>query len=70
MMYRVFFPGLQGRAKREFFNGITGWMVLGFAFGGAVAGFGQFGFLGAFIGFGLGLVAGSSFTGAARFHRP
>jgi hypothetical protein len=68
-MYRVFFPGLRGRAKRQFFNGIASWMILGFALGGAAAGFDQFGVLGAFIGFGLGLAAGSSFASGARFYR-
>jgi hypothetical protein len=69
MMYRVLFPGLRGRAKRKFFNGIASWMILGFGLGGAMVGFDQLGLLGAFIGFGVGLVAGSSFAGGARFYR-
>jgi hypothetical protein len=44
-------------------------MIMGFALGGAVAGFGEFGPIGGIIGFGLGLALGGTFAEGARFCR-
>jgi hypothetical protein len=62
-------PGLQGREKREFFNGIASWMIMGFALGGAMAGYAWLGWLGAFFGFGAGLAMGGGFAEKGRFFR-
>jgi hypothetical protein len=67
--YRALFPGLRGREKREFFNGIAGWGILGFAFGTAVLGFSQFGVLGAIFGLGAGIAAAGAFAERQRFYR-
>jgi hypothetical protein len=67
--YNVFMPGLQGQEKREFFNGIAVWMIMGFALGGATAGYIWFGLLGAFFGLGAGLMIGARFAEKRRFYR-
>jgi hypothetical protein len=60
---------LQGSEKREFFNYISGSMILGCGFGGAMLGFAWFGVLGAVLGLGAGLAAGGSFAEKGRFYR-
>jgi hypothetical protein len=67
--YNVFMPGLQGREKREFFNGIAVWMIIGFALGGAMVGYASFGLIGAFFGLGAGLTVGGRFAEKNRFYR-
>jgi hypothetical protein len=67
--YNTFMPGLQGGEKREFFNEIAGWMVIGFALGGAMMGYALFGLLGAFFGLGAGLMIGARFAEENRFYR-
>jgi hypothetical protein len=52
-------PGLQGPAKRAFFNKVCLWTLAGFAMGSAMLGFGLAGPLGALIG----LVAGLGVCG-------
>jgi hypothetical protein len=61
-------PGLRGREKKAFFNSIAGWMVLGFAAGGAMIGYSWFGVLGAIIGLGAGIGVGGSTARKGRFY--
>jgi hypothetical protein len=67
--YNMLLPSLQGREKREFFNGVAGWLVAGIAVGGAALGFVCLGPLGAVLGLGGGLMAGGSFAERGRFYR-
>jgi hypothetical protein len=65
----VFFPGLRGRQKKAFFNGIASWVVLAVALSGAGVGLLQDGVLGAIIGLGAALALGGSFAQKCRFYR-
>jgi hypothetical protein len=67
--YNVILPGLKGREKREFFNQISGWLILGVALGGAILGYTWLGALGAVFGLGAGIMAGGSMAEKGRFHR-
>jgi hypothetical protein len=67
--YNVFMPGLQGCEKREFFNQIAAWMIIGFALGGAMVGYVWFGLLGAVFGLGAGIAAGGAVAEKGRFYR-
>jgi hypothetical protein len=68
--YRILLPGLQGREKREYFNEIAGWMVLGVAIGGGMIGYFSLGPLGVIFGLGAGAAAGGALVEKARFYRP
>ncbi|WP_435011927.1 hypothetical protein P12x_006161 (plasmid) [Tundrisphaera lichenicola] len=68
-LYRIAMPGLTGDRKREYFNGLTGWLVAGIAPGMAILGFSLFGPLGAILGLGFGLVAGGWSAEKGRFYR-
>ena len=52
-----------------FFNHVSGGLVLGIALGAAVIGAAFFGPLGAFLGLGVGLMAGGSVAERGRFYR-
>jgi hypothetical protein len=67
--YRVALPGLAGCEKREFFNGISRWLVAGFGLGGVVLGFCALGPLGALLGLAGGLAASGRVAVKGRFHR-
>jgi hypothetical protein len=62
-------PTLRGREKRVFFNQLSGWMILGFALGGAMIGYAWLGPLGIVFGLGAGLMAGGSLAEKQRFFR-
>jgi len=62
-------PGLQGREKRAFFNEISGWMIIGFALGGAMIGYSWLGPLGVIVGLGAGIAVGGSIAEKGRFYR-
>jgi hypothetical protein len=67
--YRVAPPGLLGREKREFFNGVARWLVAGLGLGGVVLGYAALGPLGALLGLAGGLAAGGRVAVEGRFHR-
>jgi type IV secretory pathway TrbD component len=62
-------PGLSGASKKQFFNEASDAIVLATGFCGAVLGLILFGWLGAVLGLGVGIVAGGSFAESQRFHR-
>jgi hypothetical protein len=62
-------PGLQGVERREFFNGVSRWIVVSIALGGGVIGYSWFGAIGAVIGLGVGLMVGAGFAENQRFYR-
>jgi hypothetical protein len=68
--YKVAMPGLKGRAKREYFNQVSSWLVTGSALGGAACGYTLLGVVGAVVGLGAGLVAGGSMAEKGGFYRP
>jgi hypothetical protein len=67
--YRVAMPGLAGREKRDFFNGVARWPVAGLGLGGLILGLCWLGPLGAILGLAGGVVAGARFVVMGRFHR-
>ena len=67
--YDVFMPGLRGAEKREFFNGVSRWIVASFAVGGGAIGYSWLGLFGALLGLGAGLMAGGWFAESQRFYR-
>jgi hypothetical protein len=67
--YNIFMPTLRGHEKREFFNQISGWLLLGFGLAGAMLGHAWLGPLGAVFGLGGGLMAGGSIAEKGRFYR-
>jgi hypothetical protein len=67
--YDLMMPGLQGAAKKRFFNQISGGIVLACALGGAALGYNALGVLGLLVGLNVGLAAGSSFVQKERFFR-
>ena len=67
--YKVAMPGLQGRAKREYLNGVSRWLVTGSAVAGALCGYGMLGVAGAVLGAGAGLMAGGTLAERGRFYR-
>jgi hypothetical protein len=68
--YDVLFPHIQGRDRRQFFNGLSGWLALWFGVLGAVLGWGMAGPFGVVIGFGAGLTLGANFLTGNRYFRP
>jgi hypothetical protein len=62
-------PGLKGRARRAFFNDLSGWMVVGFGLVGAALAFAWLGPLGAILGLAGGLLAGGWSARKGRFYR-
>ncbi len=69
LFYKAAMPGLRGRAKREYFNHLSSWLVTGSALGGAMCGYGLGGVVGAVLGMGAGLVAGGSVAEKGGFYR-
>jgi hypothetical protein len=67
--YRATMPGLAGPEKRDFFNGLSGWLVAGLGLGGAVVGLCWLGPLGAIVGLAAGLAAGGHAAVKGRFFR-
>jgi hypothetical protein len=67
--YKASMPTLRGVEKREFFNQISGGMILGFAMGGAMLGYAWLGPLGVVFGLGAGIAAGGSIAEKGRFYR-
>jgi hypothetical protein len=61
---------LRGREKREFFNGISLWIILGAGLGGVGIGYDWFGAFGAILGFGVGVMLGGWVCESERFYRP
>src|SRR5262245_46348651 len=67
--YKALMPGLGGREKREYFNDISAWLIMGIALGGAVVGYACLGVIGASLGLGAGLMAGGVVAGKGGFYR-
>ena len=68
-LYRVLLPGLRGPEKKRFFNGVSRGLPLGLGLGGALLGYAWLGPLGAALGLGGGLAAGTSAAEKERFFR-
>lgn len=68
-LYAIFLPGLRGRAKRAWFNGLCRYLVAGFAVAGGAMGYAWLGALGGLLGLAGGLVAGGFFVERRRFYR-
>ena len=62
-------PGLKGPQKKQYFNELSGWVILAAGVGGLLLGLACFGPLGAVMGLGAGVAAGSSFAESNRFYR-
>ena len=67
--YRMILPGLDGSAKKRYFNELSGWLVASAGMCGLVLGLACLGPLGAVLGLGAGVTAGCSFARTHRFHR-
>ncbi len=71
--YRQFYawlmPGLAGNEKRQFFNEVSGSVVLAAGLCGAGLGFACLGWVGGALGLGAGIAAGGSFVEAGRYYR-
>jgi hypothetical protein len=67
--YDLMMPGLQGAAKKRFFNQISGGIVLSCALFGALLGYHGLGVLGVILGLVVGLAAGSALVQKGRFYR-
>jgi hypothetical protein len=67
--YDLFMPGLRGAEKKQFFNQISGGIVLSCALCGAILGYHGLGVLGGLVGLGAGMAAGSSLVQKQRFFR-
>ena len=68
--YDLLIPHIRGRARRRFFNGACGWLVLWFGVLGALLGWAMLGPSGVFIGFGAGATLGTSHLTRKRYFRP
>jgi hypothetical protein len=68
--YDLLLPHIRGRDRRQFFNGVSGWLALWFGVLGAVAGWGMAGPFGVVIGFGAGLTLGANYLTRKRYFRP
>ena len=66
--YDLFLP--TGRARRRFFNGVSGWLALWFGVLGALLGWAMAGPFGVFLGFGAGVTLGAGYLTRNRFFRP
>ena len=60
---------MQGQERKQYFNGVSGWLVLGLGLGGAIVGYTWAGVVGAVLGFGAGVTAGGTFVERQRFYR-
>ena len=60
---------LHGSQRKRFFNEISNWMVLGCGAGGALLGLAWAGFLGVFLGFGIGVTLGGYLVEKEGFYR-
>ena len=60
---------MQGKERKQYFNGVSGWLVLGLGLGGAMVGYSWAGIVGAILGFGAGVTAGGTFVERQRFYR-
>ena len=58
--YDLLLPHIRGRARRRFFYGACGWLVLWFGVLGALLGWAILGPFGLFIGFGAGVTLGAN----------
>jgi hypothetical protein len=67
--YHVFMPGLRGTEKREYFNGLSQWMVVSITVGCGAFGYSSFGVIGAVLGICAGLLGGCWLAVHQRFHR-
>lgn len=68
-LYRIALPWLAGPEKRAFFNTLSRWLVVWFAFGGTLLGLSWAGPLGAILGLAVAAKAGARFVARERFHR-
>jgi hypothetical protein len=68
--YDLLFPHIRGRDRRLFFNGVSGWLALGFGALGAVLGWAMLGPFGVFLGFGAGVTFGAGYLTRHRYYRP
>ena len=68
--YNLLMPGLQGPAKKAFFNQISTWLLGGIALSGAMIGLAALGPLGAILGLGAAIIGGSWYVKDQRFYRP
>jgi hypothetical protein len=60
---------MRGTARREFFNTLSGTIVIGCGLAGGLIGFSCFGFVGGLVGLGAGITAGGSFAEKRWFYR-
>jgi hypothetical protein len=67
VFYDLMFPHI--RARRRFFNGVSGWLALGFGVLGALLGWGMAGPFGVVIGFGAAVTLGANYLTRNRYVR-
>lgn len=60
---------MKGKERKQFFNQASTGLVVGLGLGGAMLGGSWAGFVGAVIGFGVGVTAGGLFVEKQRFYR-
>jgi hypothetical protein len=66
-LYDLILP--RGRARRQFFNDVSGGVAIWFGVLGGLLGWGMLGPLGVIVGFGGGLAFGASFLTRNRYYR-
>jgi hypothetical protein len=62
-------PGLEGPAKKRYFNVMSGGIMVGAGCCGLLLGLACFGPIGAVLGLGAGVAVGGSFAESSRFYR-
>ena len=68
--YDLFLPHIRGSDRRQFFNGVSGWLALWFGVLGALLGWAMLGPFGLFIGFCAGVTLGANHLSRNGYFRP
>jgi hypothetical protein len=69
-VYDWVFPDVRGRDRRKLLNGFSAWSSIAMGLIGAAVGWNIAGLVGAFLGFGGGLIFGDHLARKHGFHRP